>query len=206
MMVGWMGGALGGGTLGAHLIAVRLEAFSYLPGFAFGTAAATLVGQHLGAGSPRTAVRVGWMCTLLAAVFMGLMGLLFMLAPRILTGLMSAQPAHLQLVPPLLVIAGIIQIPFGVSIVLRSALRGAGDTRAAMWITWITTYLVRLPLAYLLSGVEIPVPGGGGTIPNPSPVAWGLTGLWIGLCLEIVVRCGIFVHRYVRGAWLRVRV
>ncbi len=205
MMVGWLGGA-SGGTLGAHLIAVRLEAFSYLPGFAFGAAAATLVGQHLGAGNPRSAARAGWLCALLAVAFMGLMGVVFVTLPRQLTGLLSTQPTHLELVPPLLVIAGLVQIPFGVSIVLRSALRGAGDTRGAMWITWVCTYLVRLPLAYLLSGVDIPLPGTDQTIPNPSPVDLGLPGLWMGLCLEIVVRCAIFTHRYARGAWRSSRV
>jgi putative MATE family efflux protein len=205
MMVGWLGGA-SGGTLGAHLIAVRLEAFSYLPGFAFGAAAATLVGQHLGAGNHRSAARAGWLCALLAVAFMGLMGLVFVAFPRQLTGLMSAQPAHLELVPPLLIIAGLVQIPFGVSIVLRSALRGAGDTRGAMWITWICTYFVRLPLAYLLSGVDIPLPGTAQTIPNPSPLELGLQGLWMGLCLEIVVRCAIFTFRYARGNWRSMRV
>jgi putative MATE family efflux protein len=204
MMVGWLGGAAGG-TLGSHLIAVRLEAFSYLPGFAFGTAAATLVGQHLGARNLRSATRAGWLCALLAVAFMGAMGVVFITMPRMLTGLLTTQPTHLELVPPLLVIAGLVQIPFGVSIVLRSALRGAGDTRGAMWITWICTYFVRLPLAYALSGVDVPLPNGG-VFENPSPIDMGLRGLWIGLCLEIVVRCAIFTHRYAKGHWRSARV
>jgi len=204
MMVGWLGGAAGG-TLGSHLIAVRLEAFSYLPGFAFGTAAATLVGQHLGAGNQRSATRAGWLCAMLAVGFMGAMGVVFITMPRVLTGLLTTQPTHLELVPPLLVIAGLVQIPFGVSIVLRSALRGAGDTRGAMWITWICTYFVRLPLAYVLSGVDVPLPGGR-VFENPSPLDLGLRGLWMGLCLEIVVRCAMFMHRYAMGKWRSTRV
>lgn len=204
LFVGWLGAAQGG-ALGAHVIAIRIEAFSYLPGFAFGSAAATLVGQYLGAGSASLARKAAWRCTLLAAAFMGCMSLFLLLMPRTLVGLISAQEIHLSLAPPLLIIAGAVQIPFALSIVMRQVLRGAGDVNAAMWITWITTYGVRLPLAYLLSGVDIPLPGGE-VITNPWPWDWGLAGLWAGLCLEILVRCAMFWARFAKGAWLKTRV
>jgi Na+-driven multidrug efflux pump len=118
----------------------------------------------------------------------------------------------LQLAPPLLVIAGVVQVPFAVSIVLRSALRGAGDVKGAMWITWACTYCVRLPMAYAFSGVEVPLPGGG-VLPNPlaTPLAAlgvpsGLSGLWIGLCAEILVRTALFAWRFRGGVWERTRV
>jgi len=195
----------GPGMTGAHILAIRIESFSFLPGFAMSLAAATLAGQYLGAGSPRLARRAVWRCAFIGAALMGCLGLLFLLLPRQLASLLSSQEEHLRLVPDLLVIAGFVQIPFALSIIMRGALRGVGDTRAVFIITWATTYLVRLPLAYLFSGVEMPLPGGG-TLPNPFPHEPTLTGLWIGLCVEILIRCALFVGRFMHGGWAAQRV
>ncbi len=203
LMVGWMGQ----GMLGAHIVAIRIEGFSFLPGFAMGTAAATLVGQYLGAGSPEFARRAVWRCATVAISFMTLGGIVFMAIPQLLVGLLSSQPAHLHAAPGALFIAGCVQIPFAAGLVFRSAIRGAGDVKAAMWITWITTYAVRLPLAYLLSGVTITLPESlGGTIQNPSGLEPSLSGLWLGLCIEICVRCALFAWRFFHGAWTRAKV
>lgn len=192
------------GFLGSHLLAVRIEAFSYLPGFAFASAAATLVGQYMGAGSVEMARRAVNVCMWCASIFMGLMGVLFMLWPTSIVGLMTAQDVHLDLTPPLLFVTGMVQVPFAISIVYRTALRGAGDVRAAMWLTWITTYGLRLPMAYLFSGVSIGLFGR--TLPNPSPWELGLFGVWIGLCAEIVIRAVLFLVRWRQGKWAHVRV
>ncbi|HYE62483.1 MAG TPA: MATE family efflux transporter [Phycisphaerales bacterium] len=205
LMVGRMAADEGhAGFLGSHLLAVRIEAFSYLPGFAFASAAATLVGQYLGAGSTELARRAVNVCCVCASVFMGLMGLLFIAWPTSIVGLMTAQDIHLELTPPLLWITGIVQVPFAISIVYRTALRGAGDVRAAMWLTWITTYALRLPMAYLFSGVSIGLFGR--VIANPSPWELGLFGVWIGLCAEIVIRAVLFLIRWRQGRWAHVRV
>ncbi len=203
-MVGW----LGVGLVGAHIIAVRIEGFSYQPGFAIGIAAATLAGQYIGAGSPRLARLAVLRCALLASAMMGVTGVLFMAMPRAIVGLLSSQPTHLEVTPPILFIAGIVQIPFALGIVLRSAMRGAGDVRIVMYLTWLTTWAVRLPLAYLLCGVDIPVPSwaGGGVIPHPFPSDLGLWGLWLGMCIELVIRAGLFGARFVHGGWARMRV
>ncbi|MBX3359485.1 MAG: MATE family efflux transporter [Phycisphaeraceae bacterium] len=210
IMVGWIAvqqsaGGDSSGLLGAHIVAVRIESFSFLTGLSLGTAAAALTGQYLGAGSPRMARRSALACTGLAAAIMALTGAAFMLIPRQITGLVSSQPIHLEIVPQLLFITGTIQVPFAVAIVLRSALRGAGDVKVVMWITWITTYGIRLPLAYALSGADIPLPGGG-LMHNPFWSGGGLAGLWIGLCIEIVLRAAMFLWRFVQGGWLSMRV
>jgi Na+-driven multidrug efflux pump len=217
LMVAWMGA----GLLGSHLIAIRLEAISFQPGFAMGVAAAALAGQYLGAGSPHLASRAMIICAAVASAFMGAMGLVFWLFGRTLVGFMSEQPEHLATVPTLLLITGLVQIPFAIGIVLRSGMRGAGDVKAVMWLTWISTYAVRLPLAYALSGVEIPLPGSlsrwwlgheGGTIPNPFadllplPFGGGLAGLWVAMCIEIVIRCLLFSWRFWQGGWKKARV
>jgi putative MATE family efflux protein len=204
LMVGW----LGAGYVGAHILAIRIEAFSFQPGFAMGLAAATLAGQYLGAGSPRMAKRAVALCTAIASAIMGVVGLVFIFFPEQVVGLFSSQPTHLRVAPQCLFIVGLVQIPFAVSIVLRSAMRGAGDVKAVMWMTWITTYAIRLPLAYIFSGVNIPVPEalGGGVLANPFGFEPSLAGLWVGLCAELVFRGAMFAYRFVQGGWTRHRV
>ncbi len=204
LMVGWMAGPAGG-YLGSHIIAIRIEAFSFLPGFAISLAAATLAGQYLGAGSPALARRAVLTCAILAAAIMGLLGIALISWPAQIVGLFTSQPTHLELTPRLLHITGWVQIPFAISIVLRSALRGAGDVKAAMWLTWITTYGVRLPLAFIISGADLHLPWGW-TIHNPFPFHLGLPGLWIGLCIEIVIRAVLFAWRFAGGEWAKKRV
>ncbi|MBL0922676.1 MAG: MATE family efflux transporter [Phycisphaerales bacterium] len=201
MMVGWM---MSPGLLGAHIVAIRIEAISFLPGFAMSMAAATLVGQWLGAGSVRMAERTVWACAWVSAVFMGVRGLALIVFARPITGLFSPQDTHLEVTPKLLFICGIVQVPFALGMVFRSALRGAGDARVVMWLTWITTWGVRLPLAFFLSGVDPVIFGK--VYENPSPFDWGLTGLWWGLCLELVVRGAAFTGRFLQGKWKTKRV
>lgn len=201
LIAGWIGADL----VGAHILTIRVEAFSFQPGFAIGIAAAALAGQYLGAGSPRLARRAVLICTGAAAVIMGAMGVVFMLAGRWIVGVLSPQEEHLLIAPTLLLITGMVQVPFAIGIVLRQAMRGAGDVKAVAVITWITTYGARLPLAYALSGVDIPLPGGG-VFEHPFGLEPSITRLWIGLCLEILIRAALFGGRFLQGGWARAKV
>ncbi len=196
------------GWLGAHIVAIRVEAFSFLPGFAMGLAAATLAGQYIGAGNPAMARRAMLACCGLAAAFMAALGVGFLTIPDAMVGVFTQQPTHLELAPTLVWISGLIQIPFALLLVLRSGMRGAGDSRMTMIITNVSTFAVRLPLVYVLSGVDIPLPDalGGGVIENPSPWDGGLIGVWWALCIELVVRAALFLWRFLQGGWARVRV
>ena len=202
------------GLLGAHIIGIRIEAFSFMPGFGMGIAGATLAGQYLGMGRPDLAKKAVFRCTMIAMIIMGSLGLAFIVFARPITAALSQQPAHMELVPPLLVICGIIQVPFAIGIVFRSAMRGAGDVKWVMGMTWFTTYALRLPMAYIVSGVDIPIPEflGGGIITNPRLIeSWfgltpGLTALWIALCSEMVLRGGLFALRFFHGGWLKAKV
>ena len=117
------------GLQGAHLIAIRWESFSFLPGFAVGTAAGALAGQYLGARNTRMARISILACTGVAMVIMGALGLVFIFGGDILTRIISDQPVHRQETPTLLVICGTVQVFFAITMVLRQGLRGVGDTR-----------------------------------------------------------------------------
>ena len=175
---------------GAHLIAIRIEALSYMPGFALGIAAATLAGQHLGAGSPAGARRAIIACWAIGAGIMTVMGLMFIFLPEPLVRIITDKPELLANAPPLLRICGFVQVFFGSAIVLGQGMRGAGDTRTPLMMTAASTYLVRVPLAYFF-GVHL---------------GWGLIGVWYGLCIELTVRGLIFSFRFLQGGWARTRV
>tara|TARA_R110000868_G_scaffold241497_3_gene496793 strand:+ start:544739 stop:546331 length:1593 start_codon:yes stop_codon:yes gene_type:complete len=202
------------GLLGAHIIGIRIEAFSFMPGFGMGIAAATLAGQYLGMKRPDLAKQAVFRCTMIATIIMGLIGVAFILIPHQITALLSTQPTHARIVPQLLIICGIVQIPFAISIVFRSAMRGAGDVKFVMALTWISTYVLRLPIAYILSGVDIPIPEflGGGILENPDllhtafGIESGLVALWIGLCSEMLLRGILFAARFFHGGWLKAKV
>lgn len=142
---------------------------------------------------------------MISAGIMGAMGAAFILFPHQIVGLLTQQPTHLEYAPKLLFICGWIQLPFAIGMTIRNGLRGAGDTRFVAIITWTSTYAFRIPLAWLLCGVDIPL-GSLGTIPNPNPYEWGLVGLWVGLCSEHVFRATLFILRYLHGGWTRIRV
>ncbi|MEM9790391.1 MAG: MATE family efflux transporter [Planctomycetota bacterium] len=202
----WIGNAIVGGFVGAlmakqatdglmaaHIIAIRIESLSFLPGMAMGVAAATLGAQYLGAGRSDEAARAVRLCWAIGAGVMTFLGVLFLLIPEALVWPL-APGANVKAVRDeaalLVMICGPAQFFFGSYMVLSQALRGAGDTRGAMALTYISTFLIRLPIAYVLA----------------LPMGLGLTGLWIGLCGELVIRGSLFILRFLYGPWRTMRV
>jgi Na+-driven multidrug efflux pump len=178
------------GLVGAHMITVQWEAFSFLPGFAMGIAAGALAGQYLGARNPRMARKAIWACAGIGMAIMGPMGLVFMTQGRLLTSAISAEPVHLEEVPRTLFACGAVQVFFALGMTLRNGLRGVGDTRSILLITVGSIYGVRLPLAWGM-GVWL---------------GWGLAGLWWALSIELVVRGLLFLWRFQQPGWERLRV
>ncbi|MBI1336262.1 MAG: MATE family efflux transporter [Phycisphaera sp.] len=178
------------GAFGAHMIAVRVEGISYLPGFALGMAAATLTGQYLGLGDPDRAKRAAKVCWAVAATTMGAMGIMFLCIPGVLVSIVSTAPEHLSISPTLLRICGVVQPFFATYVVLGGAMRGAGDTKATMRMSWGSMLTVRLIGAYVLA-VEL---------------GWGLPGVWVALCADLFVKGILFAWRFSTGKWALAKV
>ncbi|MEM6553915.1 MAG: MATE family efflux transporter [Planctomycetota bacterium] len=178
------------GMQGAHIVAIRIEAMSFLPGLAFATAASTLTGQYLGAGSVAQAKRAAVGCWVMGGGMMGLMGVVFLAVPEWLTRLLTDEPVLIEMASPLVFYAGLIQFFFASYMVLSGAMRGAGDTRTPMVLTNVMTWLVRLPLVLL--------------------GAWWfedkLLGVWAGLLTELFLRGVVFIVWFGRGKWAEVEV
>ncbi|MGE0323490.1 MAG: MATE family efflux transporter [Polyangiaceae bacterium] len=141
----------GGAAIAAYAIGVRLLAFSWIPGLGFGVAAATLVGQALGAREVPLARQSGWRSVRLALIVMALLGVLVAFLRGTLARGFTADTAILEDLVPFLLTLAIAQPFMGVHFTLSGALRGAGDTMTPFLGAALGNWLIRVPLAYLLA-------------------------------------------------------
>jgi putative MATE family efflux protein len=177
-------------ALAVHTVAVRIDGISYLPGFAMSAAAATLAGQYLGLGDPKRVQQASLLCWYFCMAIMGTMGLLFVLIPGLLIGIVTTDPVVLRDAPTLLRICGPSEIFMATYLVLSAAMRGAGDTRTPMYLSYFSIFCVRLPAVYILGVV----------------LGYNLIGIWFALCGEVVFRGVIFALRFWQGGWLKAKV
>lgn len=176
--------------LAAHMVGVRIESLSYLPATAWGMAAATLVGQNLGAGLPDRARRCAHEAAKQAAVLLCCMGLTYVLAAPYFFRFLTHDAEVIRAGVPALRALALSQPGLGLLIVYLWSLRGAGDTLFPMIFTVIGVLAVRYPISYL---------GG--------PVWQGaLIGAWCGMYVDINVRAVLMLLRFRGKAWARVRV
>lgn len=179
-----------GATFAAHFVGVRIESLSYLPVEAFGIAAASLVGQTLGAGQLERAKHVGHEAVRQCIWFAGLMTVLFfVLAPQIYAVMHSDPEVGSVGVPAFRLMAGY-QIPNAILIVYSYALRGAGDTRFPLVCSLLGNVVVRCSVGYFC-GVTLQM---------------GLLGAWIGMGADNVMRSILISWRYHAGRWVHIQV
>lgn len=174
----------------AHVIAMRMEALSFLPAVAWGTASATLCGQYLGARLDARARRAGFMAAGQAAIVTSGIGLLFFLLADWIYAMMSQDPLVREVGPPAFRIMAFVQPILGVAIVFIMSLRGVGDTRVTMVFSVIGGLLLRVPGAYI-----------GGIV-----LEGGLIGAWCGMWADNIAKCIMGAARFAHGGWQRVRV
>ena len=189
----------------AHGVAIRVEALAYLPGTAFQVAAATLAGQHLGARDERRAVRSVVMACLAGTIVMTCAGVAFYFLGEELAGLFvsSAQEEVAVGAAPLLQIIAVAMPPFALLMVLSGALRGAGDTRWPLLVTFVGYLGVRIPLAYWLAWETFFVPG---TQLEVQGLGLGVRGAWFAMAADLTVRGVLIVGRFFHGGWKRIEV
>ncbi|MCS7046450.1 MAG: MATE family efflux transporter [Gemmataceae bacterium] len=189
----------------AHGIALIWEALGYLSGAAFGTAAMALVGQNLGAGRPSDAARAGWRAYLLATAVMSAMGAVFFTFAPEMFAVFCPQPQQQPIIVagiPALRLVAFAMPALASTIVLASALRGAGDTRVPVLFTWLGFFAVRIPLGYLLTRSAVVL----GPLGELSGWDLGLLGAWWAMVADLFVRGAIYAWRFGRGAWKHQRV
>ena len=195
---------LGDVAAAAHGTAIRCEGLGYMSGQAFAVAAAALVGQNLGARRPQAAAHAAWVALGLGCAIMTLMGVVFFTFAPDMLRLFSPHEHQQPIIDagvPILRLVAFAMPPLSCIIVLTGALRGAGDTRYPILLTWIGFLVIRIPLAYLLTRSEVHL--GSLTIPG-----WdlGLIGAWLAMFADLLVRGVLFLARFLSGRWKTIRV
>ncbi len=141
----------GSAPIAAYTIALRLVEFALLPAWGLGNAAATLVGQNLGAGKPERAERSVWRAAKYNAFFMASVGIIMIvLAPQIVA-LFSSEPDVIRYGTSCLRILGVGYPMYAVGMIIIQALNGAGDTTTPSVMNFICFWLLQIPLAYWLA-------------------------------------------------------
>lgn len=181
---------ISGTTIAAHSATLRIESLAFLPGFGFGIATSALVGQYLGAKKPEQAWRAATLANRVTLLTMTLTALPMVFAPRWMMGMLVDSPAVVAAGAIPLMLAGIAQPGFAISIIMSSCLKGAGDTVSPMLcsLTGIAMRAVAVLIIY-------------GLMAHLGHAAWGLIAVWIAINLDLNYRavfCYWVVHR---GKW-----
>ena len=141
----------GSAPIAAYTIGLRLIEFALLPAWGLGNAAATLVGQNLGAEKPDRAERSVWRASKYNAIFMAAIGIMMIsLAPQIVS-LFSTEPEVIRYGTSCLRILGVGYPMYAVGMIIIQALNGAGDTTTPSVMNFICFWLLQIPLAYWLA-------------------------------------------------------
>jgi len=144
-------GGYGVQAVAAYNVGIRILAFTWIPGVGLSVAAATLVGQALGAGDPEQARRAGQVSQRLAALIAISLGALFIAFRVPIAGLFTQDAAVVDALDPFILLLGV-GLPFLVShFTLAGALRGAGDTLTPLYAAAVGNWLFRVPLGYLIA-------------------------------------------------------
>ena len=156
-----------------------------IPGFGLGNAAATLVGQNLGAGKPARAERSAWLVGGYNAMFMTLAAGVSLFLSEPIVAIFNCDPNVMRLGGEGLRITGLTLIFSGLGVAMARSLDGAGATLPPMVINLVTLWGVQIPAGYALA-------------------RWaglGPTGIWIGLGLANISNGLIMAYWFRRGKW-----
>jgi putative MATE family efflux protein len=178
-------GHLGDQAMTANQACIAIESLGFIAATGFGIASGALVAQKLGAQRPEDAESVGWISAALGGGLLTIFGLIFLLIPELLLGLIIDDPDAIELGATCLRITAISQPLMAIHDSMAGALRGAGDTRSPMIVTLVGSLLMRIGACYVLAW----------------PLGMGLVGIWVGTTLDWLLRATWVTAVFYKGKW-----
>jgi putative MATE family efflux protein len=180
----------GSNAVAGYTIAIRWIVFFILPAFGLSNAAATLVGQNLGAKQPERAEESVWKTAKYNAIFMAFVSLLFLGAARFFVELISTDPLVVETAVTALRIISLGYIFYGVGMVMMNAFNGSGDSKTPTWVNLFWFWVFQIPVAYLLAIVW----------------NWGSKGVFIAIVITETCITITSVFLFKRGKWKVVKI
>lgn len=175
----------GSAALAGYTIAIRVIMFTILPSWGMANAAATLVGQNLGAGQPDRAESTVWKTGFYNMVFLGGVMILFLLFARPMLQFFTTEEEVIGYGTRCLQIIGLGYIFYGYGMVIAQSFNGAGDTRTPTLLNLVAFWMFQIPIAYLLA----------------IPFSFGPDGVYAAIPLSesLLTVAGIWLFR--KGYW-----
>lgn len=175
----------GSTALAGYTVAVRIIIFVLLPSWGMGNAAATLVGQNLGAGQPDRAERSVWIASLLNMCFLGLVAVVFVVAPEPIVRLFTQEPEVVALAAECLRIVSLSYVFMGFGMVTVQSFNGAGDTKTPTYINLFCYWILQIPIAWFLAHT----------------LSWGPTGVFVSIAISQTALAIVGAVLFRRGGW-----
>ena len=155
-MASWIGltrinASFGTDALAGYQIAIRIIIFALLPSWGLANAAATMVGQSLGAGKPERGEQAVWKAGLYNLIFLGTAGLVFIAFASPIARLFTNDPEVAGIAADCLRIISYGYVFYAYAMVLTNSFNGAGDTWTPTWLNLFCFWLWEVPLAWLLA-------------------------------------------------------
>ncbi len=180
----------GSEVLAGYTIAIRVMMFTLMPSWGMSNAAATLVGQNLGAKQPDRAETSVWKTGKYNAIFMGTVSLGYLIFAKSIISWFNTAPEVVQNGALCLQIIALGYVFYAYGMVVSQAFNGAGDTRTPTKINLISFWLVQLPLAYVAALV----------------LGWGAMGVFVAITFAEVLLAIIAMVWFKKGKWKQVQV
>jgi MATE family multidrug resistance protein len=179
-LAGVLCGRLGEVPGAAHQVALTLASITFTLTLGVSAATSVRVGQHVGHDDTPAARRAGFLGLATGVCVMMTSGLAFLTMPGLLARGIAPAAEIVAAAIPLVGVAAVFQVFDGLQVVAAGALRGAGDTRAALWANVIGYYVLGLPIGVLLGFFA----------------GWGAAGVWWGLTVGLIVVAVWLVARF----------
>ena len=193
--VGWIGlirivSIFGSAALAGYTIAIRIVIFIILPSWGLSNAAATLVGQNLGAKQPDRAEKSVWRTGFYNMLFLGGIGVVFIFFAEPVVRLFTHDPEVLPYAASCLRILSFGNVAWAYGMVMLQAFNGAGDTITPTLVNFVGFWLLEIPLAYFLA----------------IPVGMHSSGVFLSIVIAEAFIAAVSVILFKRGRWKRQQI
>jgi putative MATE family efflux protein len=180
----------GSEVLAGYTIAIRVMMFTLMPSWGMSNAAATLVGQNLGAKQPDRAEQSVWKTGKYNAYFMGTVSLVYLIFSNTIISWFNTTPEVVKNGALCLQVIALGYIFYAYGMVMTQAFNGAGDTGTPTKINLIAFWFFQLPLAYISALV----------------LGWGATGVFVAITSAEILIAVLAMIWFKKGKWKKVQV